>query len=190
MLAGTAVKQRSQDHGWILPVVAQIVIFLSQVVVADARAETHEGLLAYVQGHYEDASRLLRPQADGGDVDAQFLMARIAELGLAGHTDDHAAAVWYLMAARGGDPAAQLSIGLMYAEGRGVHWDFLEAYVWLSRAMVGLPAGGGREEAAEMRSSVRAVLRPEELHGAEGRLLPSTLVAPGASRGHGQDRVG
>ena len=84
MLAGTAVKQRSQDHGWILPVVAQIVIFLSQVVVADARAETHEGLLAYVQGHYEDASRLLRPQAGGGDVEADAEQAEASVAVIAG----------------------------------------------------------------------------------------------------------
>jgi hypothetical protein len=59
----------------------------------------------------------------------------------------------------------------MYAEGRGLKWDFLEAYLWLSRAMVGLPAGAEREEAADARRLVHTVLRPEELLRAEEQLL-------------------
>ncbi|MGE3289820.1 MAG: tetratricopeptide repeat protein [Geminicoccaceae bacterium] len=171
MLAGTAVEQPWHRHWRALLCLSQSFIFFVQVFAVEAQAETHEGFLAYVEGHYDDASRVLRSQADAGDVDAQFLMARIAELGLAGRADEHAAAVWYLMAARAGDPAAQLSIGLMYAEGRGLEWNFLEAYVWLTRAMVGFPKGAGREEAAEARRLVRSVLRPEELLRAERRLL-------------------
>lgn len=171
MLACTVIGQPKQRHRQVLLVFLQSFIFLVQIFVSDAQGGTHEGLLAYVHGEYEDASRLLKLQADRGDVDAQFLMGRILELGLAGDQDDRAAAVWYLLAAQGGDPAAQLSIGLMYAEGRGLEWDFFEAYIWLSRAMVGLPAGAGREEAADTRRTVRTVLRPEELFRAEGRLL-------------------
>lgn len=150
--------------------IQSISIFV-ETLDGTAQAKSHEGLVAYVHGDYVLAARLFRPLADAGDVDSQFLLGVISEQGLARDPDDHAAAVWYLLAAQGGDPVAQLSIGLMYAEGRGLKWDFLEAYVWLSRAMVDLPAGAGREEAAEARRSVRAVLRPEELLRAEERLL-------------------
>ncbi len=149
----------------------QSVSLLVEPLGGIARAESHEGLAAYVHGDYVLAARLFRPLADAGDVESQFLLGVISEQGLAGDPDNHAAAVWYLLAAQSGDPVAQLSIGLMYAEGRGLKWDFLEAYVWLSRAMVGLPAGAGREEAADARRLVHTVLRPEELLRAEERLL-------------------
>lgn len=135
-----------------------------------AWAEVHEGLAAYVHGDYATAARLLAPAAERGDLDAQFLLGHIYDLGLGDRQDDQEAARWYLRAAQGGDPFAQLSVGLMYAEGLGMTWDFPEAFVWLSLAMVGLPPGGDRDEAIEFRSLVRSVLTSEQIEKAEHRL--------------------
>ena len=45
------------------------------------------------------------------------------------------------MAAEQGDEEAQYNLGLMYADGRGVRQDYVEAYAWISTAAV--EGGGG-----------------------------------------------
>jgi hypothetical protein len=172
MLDGPALDRLKTRSIRVIWSFTSVLIILVQVLGGHARAESHEGLLAYVRGEYGDAARLLRPLAEAGDIEAQFLLGHIFELGLGGTADNQAAAAWYLLAAQGGDPAAQHSVGLMYADGRGVPWDFLEAYVWLSLAMVGLPPGAEREDAITTRRLVRTVLTAQELRHAEERLVP------------------
>jgi hypothetical protein len=48
--------------------------------------------------------------------------------------DDYQAANWFRRAAEQGEPAAQLHLGNMYAEGQGVPQDSREAAVWYRRS--------------------------------------------------------
>jgi TPR repeat protein len=44
------------------------------------------------------------------------------------------AAEWYGKSAEQGNPAAELSLGAMYSDGRGVQRDLVKAYMWLAVA--------------------------------------------------------
>lgn len=56
-----------------------------------------------------------------------------------------------------GDVDAQLAAGLIYAEGRGVETDLVQAFFWLSRAI-----DQGSEEAADLRELISAEMSDED----------------------------
>ena len=52
---------------------------------------------------------------------------------------------WYLKSAEQGFPAAQLSLGVMYSDGKGVQRDLVKAYMWVAVAGSGkAPGRAGR----------------------------------------------
>ena len=64
--------------------------------------------------------------------------------------DDAAAVHWFGLAAARGDAGAQLSLGVMYAEGRGVAQDYARAMDWFPQVR----GAGQRGGAGEHRTSV------------------------------------
>ena len=60
-----------------------------------------------------------------------------------------------------GDTDAQYGLGLCYAEGRGVEQDEIEAYAWLSVAIM-----QGDDQAEDLRDIVMHNLSPEQTHEA------------------------
>jgi uncharacterized protein len=51
---------------------------------------------------------------------------------------------WYLKSAEQGNPAAQLSLGVMYSDGIGVQRDLVKAYMWVA------VAGSGKHPDAQV----------------------------------------
>jgi len=68
--------------------------------------------------------------------------------------------------ARAGNVHAQYAAGLIYAEGRGVEPDVIEAYLWLSRAL-----DQGDQDAGILRKILMVNMVPAEIARAEQRLL-------------------
>lgn len=68
------------------------------------------------------------------------------------------------IAAMQGNADAQYGLGLVYAEGRGVDQDDIEAYAWLSVAIM-----QGAPEAEDLREVVMQNLTPEQTHQAAER---------------------
>lgn len=64
--------------------------------------------------------------------------------------------------AEAGNPHAQYALGLIYAEGRGVAADPVQAYVWLTRAMA-----QGDADAQLLRDMLLNSMRAHELAQAE-----------------------
>jgi TPR repeat protein len=76
-----------------------------------------------------------RNAAEGGDPDAQFALAAAYEEGLAGETQDYAAALeWYRRAAEQGHERAQYRLGLLLADGKGSAPNPTEAARWFREA--------------------------------------------------------
>ena len=63
-----------------------------------------------------------------------------------------------------GNTDAQYGLGLVYAEGRGIDQDEIEAYAWLSVAML-----QGDPEAEVLRDVVMQSLSPEQIREAMAR---------------------
>ncbi|MEE8263505.1 MAG: tetratricopeptide repeat protein, partial [Gammaproteobacteria bacterium] len=67
------------------------------------------------------------------------------------------AAKWYRLAAEQGHLDAQNNLGFMYAQGRGVPQDRVQAYAWLNMA-----AEGGNETAKMNRVLIKDEMTPDE----------------------------
>lgn len=90
------------------------------------------GLTAIAQGRFDDALAVLRPLAEAGDAEAQFL------LGYLFFTDSpvehEEAAAWAARAAEQGEPDAKYSVGMCWLHGTGGPADPALAVAWLTRA--------------------------------------------------------
>ena len=80
----------------------------------------------------DGAEEWMRRAAEQGDLVAQVNLSFSYEYGIRGFRKDMAeAARWWRKAAEQGEPFAQFRIGWMYATGRGVRKDLVQAYAWL-----------------------------------------------------------
>ncbi len=105
------------------------LIFVFQpALTADLR-----GLAEYRQGDFRAAYTQLRPLAEKGNTEAQFLAGVIMSQGES-LKDMEAAARWYRRAADQGYVPAQAKLGACYASGSGVPQSDAEAIIWYRRA--------------------------------------------------------
>ena len=78
----------------------------------------------------------------------------------AGVPQDYEEAVrWYLRAAEQGDVEAQVNIGIMYFEGRGVVQDYVQAHKWTNLA-ASRQTGEERKMSADARDALAGLMTP------------------------------
>src|SRR5437667_10144496 len=100
-----------------------IVGLISGIIGSAAEEPAADGRAAFERGDYVTAIRLLRPLAEQGNANAQFLLGVMYSTGR-GVPKDYAAAInWYRKAADQGDPNAQTNLGVMYRDGHGYPQD-------------------------------------------------------------------
>ncbi len=92
-------------------------------------ADFDKGLRAYSPGDFKTILAQWMPLAEQGDAYAQYVLG-FTYVGNGGSENDKAAAKWFNKAARQGHADAQISLGLMYENGRGVPANYLRAYMW------------------------------------------------------------
>lgn len=63
-----------------------------------------------------------------------------------------------------GDKNAQYALGVLYAEGRGVVQNTVEAYAWLTAATM-----QGDDDALQLRSMIESIMTPHSIELAEER---------------------
>ena len=76
--------------------------------------------------------------------------------------DFAAARSWYRKAAEQGLAKAQLNLGVMYANGRGVPQDYVQAHMWWN-----LSAAQGDADATKNRDIVAAKMTPAQIAEAQ-----------------------
>jgi TPR repeat protein len=97
-----------------------------------ARADVAAARSAMQTGDYNKAIQELKPLAESGDAEAQYLLA---ETYLGGHGGSVMEALkWMTAAADQGHAQAQARLGLLYGTGRGVAVDYGQSYRWFSLA--------------------------------------------------------
>jgi hypothetical protein len=82
---------------------------------------------AFQRGWFLTAFSLALEQAETGDAVSQTLLGVLLSRGLGVKQDPAAAADWFLLAGRGGDPEALYALGQLYLDGRGVKQDPVKA---------------------------------------------------------------
>lgn len=100
--------------------------------------------LAFVFGSYSAAAeptaaevqafREAKTRAEAGDVNAQYGLAQMYNLGTGVPKSDAEAAIWYRKAAEQNDPRGQSMLGVFYTNARGVPRDYAEAMKWFRKA--------------------------------------------------------
>jgi TPR repeat protein len=70
--------------------------------------------------------------------------------------------IWFQRAAEQGHPVAELYLGVMYAEGRGVPQDYVRAYMWFS-----LSAVQGEQRAVKILEMAVRRMTPAQINEAQ-----------------------
>jgi uncharacterized protein len=104
--------------------------------------------------------------ASQGNAEAQYNAGASYAEGLGVAKNDEEAAKWFKRAAEQGMPYAQINLGLLYAAGRGVAQNNAEAMKWLGLAVIALPPGEPRSDAARAMQDVADKMTPEEARAA------------------------
>jgi uncharacterized protein len=89
---------------------------------------------AYQRGDHKTAFGLLKPLAEDGHADAQFILGLMYELGQGVIQDYDEAIEWYRLAAAQGNANAQFNLAVIYYLGAGVAPDDKEAAQWYGLA--------------------------------------------------------
>ena len=105
----------------------------------------------YLRGEFATTIRLMRPLADQGDPNAQFILAGAYYAG----QNYNDAIQWYRRAANQGHADAQSQLGEMYLSGQGVPQSYVQARLWFGLAAIN-PASDkkSRNEAVHNRDLV------------------------------------
>ncbi|MYF18057.1 MAG: hypothetical protein F4215_11960, partial [Gemmatimonadetes bacterium] len=126
-----------------------------------AWGDYQDGRKAYNRGDYATALKELRPLAEQGHAEAQYLLGYMYYKGRGVGQDGEATVKWLRKAAEQGDVKAQYLLGYMYYKGQSIGQDSEEAQKWLRKA-----AEQGHAKAqfylGEMYYKVRTVGQDEE----------------------------
>jgi TPR repeat protein len=104
--------------------------FLLLLLCTQVFGDYASGLQAYRDGDYAEALKEFLPLAKQGNVNAQFYLGCMYELGSGVRQDNREAMRWYRAAADQGHALAQFDLGDMYSDIR----DYKEAIRWLRLA--------------------------------------------------------
>ena len=109
-----------------------LVLSSAGLAVADDTSDLQVAREAEERSDYAAEERLLRPLAEQGNADAQFMLASLYFNGEGAAERYDEAVSWYLKAADRGNARAQEKLGLIYREGLRVPHDYVQAHKWLS----------------------------------------------------------
>jgi TPR repeat protein len=125
------------------------------------------GLRAYDVGDHERALKDFREAADKGIADAQYYVGLMYAEGEGTARSYQEAARWYEKAAAQDQPDALFALAKLYVIGGGVEADAAKAIELYERAEKAFPPGEKRDQAAEQRLALTAVLNEPKTATAE-----------------------
>ncbi len=141
-----------------LVLLAVVVVLVAAPACTDFKA----GVEADDRGDYATILKKVRPLAEQGDADAQFVLGTMYLRGRGVPQDYNEAVRWYRLAAAQGFTMAQYNLGVSYAKGRGVPEDYVQAHMWFS-----LAAAQGHELARTARGILAKKVTPAQLAEAQ-----------------------
>lgn len=111
------------------------VVLLSALLATQSPAAVNESPgSAFRRGDFAQAVRLLKPQAEAGQIDAQIMLGQMYLKGQGVPADVAAGIAWIRKAADQGSPIAAYDLGLFSANGIGAPQDIHAAATWYRKA--------------------------------------------------------
>ena len=124
-----------------------------------------DGTKAFARKEYAAAMKLLRPLAEKGHALAQYQVALMHKMGLGVTKDQKEAKKWSRLAAKQGNPQAQLLLGsLYYTHDSDESPDVVRAYMWYEAA-----AEQGNAEAKKELVSLSKEMSPQQVTDARDK---------------------
>lgn len=111
-----------------------IPLLVGLLLPAPSWADFQAGQEAFNQEDYETALKELRPLAEEGHVEAQYLLGVMYAVGRGAPRDLVEGARWFRLAAEQGHVVAQFELGLRFSLGLGVQEDSAEGARWFRLA--------------------------------------------------------
>ena len=93
-------------------------------------ASMEEGLSAIKSRQYEQGYQAFKVEAEKGNAEAQFQIAKMFQSGMKPDRKFKNALIWYNLAANNGHSVAQFNLGLMHAIGQGTRKNPKQAESW------------------------------------------------------------
>lgn len=116
--------------------------------------------------NYGLAEHCFRAAANGGDAVAQYWLGKMYDERKVKEQNENRcrqkARNWYRQSAEQNFADAQLELGKIYYEGRGVNEDAMDAYKWFA-----LAAANGSEDAGEKIDELEKRMSPEDVAKAQ-----------------------
>ena len=117
----------------LLPILLTLTVLLGSTGMGWS-ADLQKGLDAANRGDYATALRELKPLAEQGNINAQYMLGVQYERGNSGPRNHKTAVKWYTRAAEQGNAPAQYNLANMYKNGKGVPWNKETAVKWWALA--------------------------------------------------------
>jgi TPR repeat protein len=124
--------------------------------------ELAAGLAAYTAGDHERALKFFQEAAEKGVADAQFYTGLMHAEGQGVARSYAEAAKWYEKAAEQNQPDALFALAKLYVIGGGVAPDSAKAIELFKRAEEAYPPSELRDQVAEQRLALEAVLKESQ----------------------------
>jgi uncharacterized protein len=118
-------------RAWELNIYFAIGLLLASLIATPLYADNSSAYEYWKQGNYQAALKILRPDAQKGDIWSQKLLGRMYLKGLGVQQDFNEAAKWYTKAADQGDVRSQFFLASSYENGvRGFAKNPAQAVKW------------------------------------------------------------
>ena len=127
------IKYQETNHGLIM---SKILLFtlINMLFIQLSFASMEEGLSAIKSRQYEQGYQAFKVEAEKGNAEAQFQIAKMFQSGMKPDRKFKNALIWYNLAANNGHSVAQFNLGLMHAIGQGTRKNPKQAESWISEA--------------------------------------------------------
>jgi len=108
--------------------------FINFFLIQSSFANIDEGLSSIKNRQYEKGYQAFKVEADKGNSEAQFQIAKMYQSGMKPDRKFKNALIWYNLAANNDHSVAQFNLGLMHAIGQGTRKSPKQAETWISEA--------------------------------------------------------
>ena len=122
----------------------------------------HKAKEAAKKGDHATALKFLRPLAEQGDAEAQYILASFYREGTGLLQDFKESVRWYRKAAEQGHLGAQNDFGVMYAKSYGIAKDLVRAHMWYN-----LSGSKGNEKGSKNRDLLTKEMTPSQISEAQ-----------------------
>jgi len=111
-----------------------LFVLINVMYIQPSFSSIEQGIIEIKNRQYEQGYQSFKMEADKGNAEAQFQIAKMFQSGMKPDRKFKNALIWYNLAANNNHSVAQFNLGLMHAIGQGTKKDPRQAETWIGKA--------------------------------------------------------